>query len=93
MLVLRAAGGRVAHRSPPRKLIRKRLFQWVRPKVFLPFTRYSTELSCHLELIRDDPRYGWSTRQRRTGVRPSCDRPGGRASGRRERGGLTGEAG
>ncbi|WP_191062568.1 hypothetical protein [Geminicoccus harenae] len=46
----------------------------------------------HLDLIQDDPRYGWSTRQRRTG-RPPHDRRGSRASGRRGRGGMTGEAG
>jgi hypothetical protein len=47
----------------------------------------------HLELIQDDPRYGWSARQRRTGVRPGHGQPGGRAPGRRGRGRVVGEAG
>ncbi|WP_191057722.1 hypothetical protein [Geminicoccus harenae] len=47
----------------------------------------------HLELIQDDPRYGWSTRQRRTGGRPGYARQGGRALGRHERGRVAGEAG
>lgn len=47
----------------------------------------------HLELIQDDPRYGWSARQRKTGVRPGDDRQGGPGLGKGKRGEVAGEAG
>ncbi len=46
-----------------------------------------------LELIRDDPRYGWSMQERRTGMRPGNGPRGGRASGKQGRGRVAGEAG
>jgi hypothetical protein len=42
-------------------------------------------ISHHLALIQDDPRYGWSARQRRPGTRTRREPAGGHGPLRRER--------